>query len=97
MFPQRNIHKYTWTPSDGKTDNRTDHILTDKDVRVYFSGQWIAIQTVIWWRQKLMIAVKSDPFPKPIFVTEMFVFLDLGTLYLTHFYFFLMKYVRFMK
>jgi len=30
MFPQRNIHKYTWTCPDGKTHNQIDHILTDR-------------------------------------------------------------------
>jgi hypothetical protein len=30
MFPYRNIHKYTWSCPDGKTDNQTDHILIDR-------------------------------------------------------------------
>ena len=29
MFPHRNIHKYSWTCSDGKTHNQIDHVLTD--------------------------------------------------------------------
>jgi len=44
MFPQRNIHKYTWTSPDGKTHQQIDHILIDRrrhssilDVR-YFRG-----------------------------------------------------------
>jgi hypothetical protein len=28
VFPHRNIHKFTWI-SDGKTHNKTDHILMD--------------------------------------------------------------------
>ena len=30
MFPHRNIHKYPWTSTDGKTHNHTDHILINK-------------------------------------------------------------------
>jgi len=44
MFPQRNIHKYTWTSPDGKTHHQIDHVLIDRrwhssilDVR-YFRG-----------------------------------------------------------
>jgi len=29
MFPHRNIHKYTWTATDIKTQNQTDHVLID--------------------------------------------------------------------
>jgi endonuclease/exonuclease/phosphatase family metal-dependent hydrolase len=29
-FPQKEIHKQTWRPPDGKTNNKTDHILIDK-------------------------------------------------------------------
>ena len=29
-FPYRNIHKYTWITSDGKTRNQIDHILIDR-------------------------------------------------------------------
>jgi hypothetical protein len=30
IFPHRNIYKYSWTSSDGKTHNQIDHILVDR-------------------------------------------------------------------
>ncbi|PNF35141.1 hypothetical protein B7P43_G09272 [Cryptotermes secundus] len=30
MFPQRNIHKFTWTSPDGKIHNQIEHILIDR-------------------------------------------------------------------
>jgi len=30
MFVHRNIHKYTWTPPNGKTNNQIYNILIDK-------------------------------------------------------------------
>jgi len=30
MFPHQNIHKYTWTSSEGKTHNQIDYILIDR-------------------------------------------------------------------
>jgi hypothetical protein len=29
-FPHCNIHKFTWTPPDGKMHNQTDHILINR-------------------------------------------------------------------
>jgi endonuclease/exonuclease/phosphatase family metal-dependent hydrolase len=30
MFPHRNIHRFTWTSSDGRMHNQIDHILIDR-------------------------------------------------------------------
>jgi len=30
MVPHRNIHKYSWVSSDGKTHNQIDHMLIDR-------------------------------------------------------------------
>jgi hypothetical protein len=30
MFPHRKIHKYTWTFTDGKIHNQTNHTLIDR-------------------------------------------------------------------
>jgi hypothetical protein len=30
MLSHRNIHKYTWTSTEGKTHNQTDHMLIDR-------------------------------------------------------------------
>jgi hypothetical protein len=33
LFPDCNIHKFTWTSPDGKTHNKIEHILIDKRVQ----------------------------------------------------------------
>jgi hypothetical protein len=49
MFPDRNIHKYTWTSPEG---NEIDPILIGHDIQVYlisdFSEGLIVILTTIW-------------------------------------------------
>jgi len=58
IFPHRNIHKYTWTYTDGKTHNQIDHILIDRDgIRVYsmydLSRELTVILITTWWLQKI--------------------------------------------
>ena len=52
IFPHRNIHKYTWTSSEGKTHNKKDHILIGDDVRLYsvydLSRELTVILITIW-------------------------------------------------
>jgi hypothetical protein len=38
MFPHRNMHKYTWTPTDGKPHNETGHILVDRQRDFIWKG-----------------------------------------------------------
>jgi hypothetical protein len=59
MFPHRNIHKYTWTSRDGKTQSQMDHILIDRkwlssilDV-LSFRGAGCDTDHTIWWLRKL--------------------------------------------
>jgi hypothetical protein len=58
MFLNRNIYKYAWTSSDGKTYKQNDHILIDRrwnlsilDV-LSFRGVAVILIT-IWWLQRL--------------------------------------------
>jgi hypothetical protein len=58
MFSHHNIHKFTWTPPDGKAHNIIDHIVIDRRwhssiLDAEHSGQQIVILTTIWWWQRL--------------------------------------------
>jgi hypothetical protein len=71
-FPNRSIHKYTWTSPVGKTHNQIDHILIDRrrhssilDVRSfrgadYYSDHYLVVAKV---RERLAVSkqmVKMD-------------------------------------
>jgi len=47
MYPHRNVHKYTWTPPDGKTHNQNDHILIDRGWHLSVLGQLTVILITI--------------------------------------------------
>ena len=61
VFPQRNIHKYTWTFPDGKSPKQIDHILIDRrwrssvlDVRI-FRGADCDADLVAKFRERLAV------------------------------------------
>ena len=43
MFPHRDIHKYTWTSSDGKIHNKIDNVLIDR------RRHWIILDVRSFW------------------------------------------------
>jgi hypothetical protein len=56
MFPHRDIHRYTWTSSDGKTQNQICHVLIDaiRGYQMYkVSGELIVTLITILWLQNL--------------------------------------------
>jgi len=57
MFQHRNIHKYTWTPPDGKTHTHVDHIWIDRRHSSVLDYSLSGVPTVIMitnrWLQKL--------------------------------------------
>jgi hypothetical protein len=58
MFSHQNIHKYTWTSPDEKTNNQTGHILIAGDgIQVdsmnNLSEELTVILITIWWLKKL--------------------------------------------
>ena len=68
MLPRQNIHKYTWTHPDGKTDYQIDHMLIDRkwhssvlDVRSFRgadcdTGHYLVIEKV---RERLAVGKQA--------------------------------------
>jgi exonuclease III len=52
MFPQRKIHKYTWTSPEGNTHSHIDHVMIEDGIQVYLmsdlSEGLTVILTTIW-------------------------------------------------
>ena len=58
MFPQRDIHKYSWTSLDWKIQNHIDHKLIDRRWRssILDVGSFMGTDSdmiTFWWLQKL--------------------------------------------
>jgi hypothetical protein len=50
-----NDDKYTWTSSDGKTHNQTDHILIERQgylsIPDHSQQQTVILTTIRWWQK----------------------------------------------
>jgi len=68
MFPHRNIHKYTWTSTDGKTHNQIENVLIDRrwksgvlDVRIFRGSECDTDHYLVItkFRERLAVGVQS--------------------------------------
>jgi len=57
MFPQHNLHKYTWTSRDTKPHNQIGYVMIDKrwnsntaDIRP-FRGATVMLTIILWLRK----------------------------------------------